>query len=266
LLVGWLWFIGTLVPVIGLVQVGGQAMADRYTYIPIIGLFIMVAWGGADLIERLPAKRAITTAFFLVLCPLLAYGTWLQTGHWRNSIVLFENALAVTENNLPAHNNLGEALAEQGRFNEAVEHYLMALQINPEDDTVLVNLGSARFELGDTLEALNNYSKAVEINPDSEKTHNNLGLTFEKIGRREVAIEHYMRAIEINPEFAKAHHNLGVSLFRNRQMELAVEHLRKAVELDPGYDIARQNLEKTLSILEQQSNRNQTPRDQNPNP
>ncbi len=287
LLVGWLWYIGTMVPVIGLVQVGTQAMADRYTYIPLIGLFIIISWGAFDLIGKLPKAKVWAVVSAALLFPIIMTMTWAQTGYWKNSITLFEHTLKVTTGNQKAHINLGNALDLNGQTQQAIEHYLMALQINPESDIANNNLGKVLDGQGRTHEAIEHYFRALQINPDFELAHNNLGkaldglgrtqeaikhylmalevnpdlviahnnvgLAFEKIGSREIAIKHYQRAIQINPDFANAYHNLGVTLFRAGQLELAVTHLQKAVQIDPDYILAKQNLEKALKVLEQQN-------------
>ena len=289
LLVGWFWFLGTMVPVIGLIQVGAQAMADRYTYIPFIGLFIMISWGAGDLLEKFHKGKAWAVGFAFLILPAMMAITWTQLGYFKNSVTLFEHALAVTTSNPIAHNNLGKALDDEGDKQGAVENFLMAIQINPEYalahnnlgkvldgqgktqeaiehlqkalqirpnfDVAHNNLGNALDRQGQTQSAIEQYLMALEINPDFPVAHNNAGLAFEKLGNREMAIGHYRQAIEGNPGFASAHHNLGVALFRDGQMEVAIMHLQKAVQIDPDYILARQNLEKVLELHERKINR-----------
>jgi Tfp pilus assembly protein PilF len=266
LLFGWLWYLGTMVPVIGLVQVGNQAMADRYTYIPLIGLFIMISWGAADLFGKFARGKLWASVLTVFLLTAMMTMTWAQTGYWKNSITLFEHALSVTTENATAHTNLGRAYADkgqirkalehyraalkidpefvmahnnmgkildgQGKTQEAIRHYLIALQINPDFVLAHNNLGSALDRQGRIREALDHYRMALEIDPDFEVAHNNLGIALENMGSREMAIIHFQKAIQINPGFSDAHHNLGVTLLRIGQMELAAYHLQKAVELN----------------------------------
>lgn len=200
LAMGWLWYLITLLPVIGLIQVGEQAMADRYTYIPLIGLFIVIAWGVPDLLKENPFYRyfipvAAGTAllFFVIL-------TFQQTGVWKNSAVLFEHAIAVTEGNYVAHNNLGSYLMSHKRFGEAASHF----------------------------------EKVVQIKPDDEKFLNNLGLALFRQNRYDEAMTYYLRAIAINPRFADSYYNAAdVCLFSGRENK-ALEYYRKALYLRPG--------------------------------
>ena len=202
LFVGWLWYVGTMVPVIGLIQVGDQAMADRYTYIPFIGLFIMLSWGAADLLRKFPKGKVWAAVSMIILIPAMMAVTWTQAGYWKNSVTLFERALAVTNENSLTLNNLGVAFEKSGQTQKALEHY----------------------------------QKALEINPDFEVAHNNLGLVLENIGSRKIAIEHFQKAILINSDFSDAHHNLGVTLLRDGQIEMAKTHMQRAVELENAHE------------------------------
>ena len=174
LLVGWLWYLGSLVPVIGLIQVGEQSMADRYTYVPAIGLFIMAAWGIADLTARLPHRRVLLILSALVVLPTLIAATRLQAGHWRDSIALFERALAVTTDNYVAHNNLGNALAARGRLAEAILQYQAAIRINPAKAQSFNNLGATLMLQGKNEKARVYFHKALEIQPNYPDALKNL--------------------------------------------------------------------------------------------
>jgi tetratricopeptide (TPR) repeat protein len=179
-----LWYLGTLVPVIGLIQVGYQAMADRYTYIPLIGLFIVVAWGVPDLLVRWPFRRiALPAAAGLVIlaCVIAARG---QLRYWENSTTLFTHDLAVTTGNNIVHNNLGIVLADQGKLDEAIAHFSEALRIDPNYAEAHYNLGLALVGQGKLDEAIAHYSKALRIKPDYTKARDNLRLTLVKRGER----------------------------------------------------------------------------------
>ena len=215
--VGWFWYIGTLVPVVGLVQVGGQSMADRYTYIPIIGLFIIIAWGVPDLLRRWRYNKNFHAIFATVLIPTLMIVTWKQLGHWKNSITLFEHALEVTSNNSTAHNSLGYALSRNGHTNEATKHFLKALEIRPHYEKPHLNLGYVLYEKGHTNEAISHFLKALEIKPHYEKTHFNLGIAFYHNGNINRAMEHFQEVIEINPHNTTAKNYLKKILTLQKQ-------------------------------------------------
>ncbi len=174
LIVGWLWYLGTLVPVIGLVQVGMQSMADRYTYVPLIGLFIAGTWGIADLFRNFSRKHATLALLALVIFPLLTMATRRQAGHWRNSLTLFGHALKVTTGNYVAHNNMGNALAIRGNLDEAIRHFSAAIKIIPGNHRSLNNLGAAFMLKGENEKAAHLFNKALEIRPDYPDALRNL--------------------------------------------------------------------------------------------
>jgi Flp pilus assembly protein TadD len=284
LTVGWLWYLGTLVPVIGLVQVGSQAMADRYTYLSLVGLFIMIAWGLPSLLAGWRHGRnafAIASAILLLGC---VAGTWRQVGHWQNSITLFQHTVNVTSDNHFAHNNLGVALARGGRLGEAtyhysqalrikpdraevhnnlgnalaaqgnvdraVDHYYQALEIDPNNARAYNNLGNLLANQGKTEEALNHYTEALRLEPDYVGAHYNLGTALAEQGRTEEAINHLTEALRIMPYWAGAHNNLGVLLERRGRLDEAIRHYSEALRLDPDYAKARTNLERALSLMD----------------
>jgi hypothetical protein len=210
--VGWLWYLGSLVPVIGLVQIGGQAFADRYTYVPLIGLFIVVSWGIADLLKsellkgRVPEKwrvsdRAFTTVCLVLPC-VLALTAWKQVQHWRSDTTLFEHALTVTEGNFTAHNNLGNVLLEQGKPLEAIRHLEAALQVRPSSPKAHNNLANVYKDLGRSEDALRHYQLALREAPDAFQVHFNLAGALVVAGRNDEAAWHYARAAELEPALA----------------------------------------------------------------
>jgi tetratricopeptide (TPR) repeat protein len=251
LLVGWLWYIGTLVPVIGLVQAGYQAMADRFTYIPLIGLYIIIAWGVAEIVPRWPHRRlyfaTLSTTLFLFLIVL----TWKQVQNWKNSISLFEHTLEVTSSNWLCHNNLGNAFYIKGRTDDAIKHYLEALRIKPDYAEAHYNLGFALDRKGRTDDAIKHYLEALRIKPDYAKAHNNLGLALDRKGRTDDAIKHYLEALRIKPDYAIAHNNLGIALARKGDIDAALKHFQKAFQINPNFSEARDNLKEALSLQEQ---------------
>lgn len=233
LAVGWLWYLGALVPVIGIVQSGSQAMADRYTYVPLIGVFIMVAWGMADLAVRWRCRRLLVSVFAGVVLSALIIRTWSQVGYWRNSITLFERALDVTSDNYLAHLNLGAALAEQGDPSGAINHYEAALSIRPDYAEAHSNLGVVLAGQGKTADAIGHYREALRIKPYYADVYNNLGLI--EAGRRNAveAIDHYSEAIRIKPDHAEAHNNLGIVMAEQGKMADASVHFQKALDIKP---------------------------------
>ncbi|MBI4463915.1 MAG: tetratricopeptide repeat protein [Acidobacteria bacterium] len=240
--VGWLWYLGTLVPVIGLVQVGGQSMADRYTYVPLIGLFIIVAWGGPDLLVRWPHRSiALTTAAALVIsaCTITAWG---QVRYWENSATFWERALEVTTGNDIAHYSLGTFLAGQGRVEEAIAHYSEALRIKPAYAEAHFNLGNALRSQGKVEEAIAHYSETLRIMPEHAEAHNNLGAVLVNQGKLGEAIAHYSEALRIKPEYAEAHYNLGNALASQGRIEEAIAHYSEALRIKPEYVEAHINL------------------------
>jgi Flp pilus assembly protein TadD, contains TPR repeats len=231
LLMGWLWFLGTLVPVIGLVQVGAAAMADRYTYFPLIGIFIAVVHTGRDWVIRFPGGAKISTvATGLVLAGCLA-GTLLQLRHWKNSETLFTHTLAVTKNNYIAHEGLGVALALEGRPEDAMTEYRETLRIKPDSKATHYNLANLLNTLGQTDEALLHYREALRLNPKAPLTHLTLASLLVKLGRFDEAMQHYAEAARLAPTDPQPHAAMGVAyLFQGRDAE-AVSSFRAALRL-----------------------------------
>jgi len=247
LAVGWLWYIGTLVPVIGIVQVGVQKMADRYTYVPLIGLFIIIAWGVSDILDRWRYKRIILAGSTIFVLSAFTICTWFQIKNWQNSITLFEHALNVTADNSVAHINLGEALAGQGKTEDAVRHYNEALRIKPNLSAPHLNLGVALKESGNLNEAMDHFSKVLGLKSDCAEAHYELGDTLSRKGDFASAMEHYLEAVRIKPDYAKVYNNLGVMLARQNKDKEAIVHFYKAVQIDSAYAGAYYNLGKIFT-------------------
>ena len=242
LAVGWLWYLGTLVPVIGLVQVGSQAMADRYTYLPLVGLFVALAWGVPSLLARWHHRQSILAISATILLVSFTVCTWLQLRHWQNSLTIFQHTVNVTTDNYFAHNNLGVALARAGRLGEAVDHYHVALRIKPYQAEVYNNLGNALEAQGNVDEAIRRYTEALRIEPDNAKAHNNLGNALASRGNVDEAISHYSEALRIEPDYAGAHYNLGNVLAERGNVEEAINHYNEALRIWPDWAGAHNNL------------------------
>ncbi len=246
LTVGWLWFMGTLVPVIGLIQVGEQSMADRFTYIPAIGIFIMVVWGVAELTAVWRHGRVFNA---IVACAVSLggiVGSWFQTTYWQNNVTLFQHALDVTEDNYLAHVSLGEALELQGHTKKAILHYEEALKIRPHYFLALYNLGEALGRQGRLDEAVSFLLEALSIDPKNADAHSTLGSILTRQGNMEEAIGHLHKALTINPEHATAYNNLGVAWYRQGKFGQAIDQFRKALTIEPRYQEAANNVGITL--------------------
>ena len=227
-LVGWLWYVGMLVPMIGLVQFGAQAEADRHTYLPQIGLAIALAWTAADACRAWPRFRRAGAVIAACTLAILVPSAWRQTCFWHDSETLWTHVLDCTPPSTLAHYNLGLALAGRGRIGEAIAHFRKALEIPPESAAVHNNLGLALAARGRIGEATAHYQRALEIQPDNADAHNNLGAVLSGRGRIGEAIAHYRRALEIEPDYAEAHNNLAVALVGRGQIDEAIAHYRRA--------------------------------------
>ncbi|MBI4795856.1 MAG: tetratricopeptide repeat protein [Deltaproteobacteria bacterium] len=234
---------GTLAPVIGLVQVGNQAWADRYTYVPLIGLFIMVAWGARDLTAGQPGARVLRVLGAGIVLTVLLVCTMLQVRLWRDSVTLFEHTLRVTGDNPVIHNNLGVALAAQGKMELAAPHFLEALRLDPNNARAQNKLGEELFAQGKIAEAAAKFQKASKLKPDLAAAHNNLGRVYAHEGKMDEAMARFQKAIDLEPNFAAAYKNLGLALASRGEKQKAVEMLTKAVELNPNDPEAQQILQ-----------------------
>jgi tetratricopeptide (TPR) repeat protein len=219
LAVGWLWYLGTLVPVIGIVQVGVQSHADRYTYLPLIGLFAMIAWGIPDLMKKWRLPTMALAAPAVIVIAVFAALSWLQLAHWQNSITLFDRTLKVTKNNYVIHSNMGAALAEQGKIVEAVAHYEEALRIKPDDVDSRYNLANALARQGKMPEAMVQYMAVLRMEPRKAAAHNNLAIALAANGQVDKARDHWREALKLRPDYEEARVNLKNSLERQKKLE-----------------------------------------------
>jgi len=245
LTVGWLWYIGTLVPAIGLVQAGlWPAIADRFVYVPLIGLFLIIAWGVPDLAVRWRHGKKKLAVIAAVILANFMVTTWLQVGYWRNSITLFKRAIDVTENNYIAHHKLGEALEAEDRTAAAVRHYSEALRIKPDFFATHLNLGIILRREGKLNIAIGHFLKVLNLKPDSVEAHNEMGISLKKQGKFDEAIGHYYEALRIRPDYANAHNNIGVVLALQGNDKAAIYHFSESLRIDSKYSDAYFNLGK----------------------
>jgi Flp pilus assembly protein TadD len=232
LLVGWLWYLGMLVPVIGLIQVGDQALADRYTYVPLIGLFICVAWGVPDLVARWRALRLQLPAMALLVLIGCTIATRAQVDTWTNNETLWTHARDVTRDNFRAHLGLGDAWIEQGRVTDAIAEYTEAVRIVPNAATLHNSLGLALTQAGRLAEAAAEYGAAVRLEPGFADAHTNLGAMLQRQGQMAEAIAQYALALRLQPGSALAHNNLGLALASLGQVNEGIKECLEALRLD----------------------------------
>ena len=247
--VGWFWFVGMLAPVIGLVQVGDQAMADRYTYLPLIGVFLVFVWGMGEACRHWHVPEPTVVFFAAFMLAVCAVQTRDQLGYWRNSGTLFRHALAVTENNYVAENDLGTWLASRGKMAEAMDCYRQSLRIKPGNVDALYDLGNAFARLGDWDNAIADYRRALEITPAQADVLNNLGLALAAKRQFSEAIADFEAALKLNPDSAGAHNNLATLLFMQHRFDEAAQHYREAIRLTPDNPQIYVNLGDTLVRL-----------------
>jgi len=218
--VGWFWYLGTLIPVIGFITLGPHLIADRYAYLSLIGIFVIIAWGVPELLKEWHYRKNVLKASAGILILTLMLITWIQVSHWKSSITVFKHAIRVTDKKYPnfaiAHNNLGMALSAERKIEEAISHYKMA----------------------------------IKIKPDYAKAQNKQGGDLVAEGKNEEAISHYKMAIKLNPDYANAHNNLGIALFAKQKNEEAISHYKMAIKLNPDFALAQKNLETVLRSME----------------
>jgi Flp pilus assembly protein TadD len=246
LLVGWLWFLGTLVPVVGLLQAGEQPWADRFTYVPHIGLLLMLVWGGHDLIAR-RVGRPGRIAFTGAVVAAWAVASVIQVTRWRDSVTILEHALWVAPDNPVAHNTLGAALLQRDELDEAVKQFREAIRLDPGSVKAQFNLGVAFDRQRRAGEAIEQYQATLRLDPDFAPAHFNLGVQFAGQGRTAEAIDAFAQAVRLEPHFAPAHYNLAAALVEGGRPDDAAPHFTEAVHLDADFE--RMHLPMGLLLL-----------------
>jgi protein O-mannosyl-transferase len=229
LAVGWLWYLITLVPVIGLVQAGVQSRADRFTYIPMIGISIALAWGVSQLFDRMHWIKSALAIPVIAVCAAWSAVTWVNLGYWQNSIALFQHAIDVTDGNYIAYNNLGSALREDGRVAEALADFESAAAIQPQAPDIQENLGEALIAGGRAEEAEPHILEALRLRPDFAKAHVDLASALIRRGRIDDAESHYRAALLIQPDNAEAQYGLGGILAMRGRMQEAIPHFQEGL-------------------------------------
>jgi len=247
LMVGWLWFVGMLVPVIGMVQVGQQAMADRYSYLPQIGLCIALAWGLKEVVGTCPTRQRVYGMLAVVVLGGFAVCAWFQTAYWRNSETLWNRALACTSQNRVAQFGLGFYYDEHGDADQAIAHYRDALAIDPQNAKIENNIGVVLAGRRQRTEALAHYVRALELNPDYVEAHYNLGQLWADVHRWDEALWHYRRALAIEPECSEAHNKLGLALVASGKVGEGIGHFKTALRINRRFAEAYYNLGNALA-------------------
>ncbi|VAX13954.1 hypothetical protein MNBD_GAMMA24-611, partial [hydrothermal vent metagenome] len=277
LFVGWFWFLGTLVPVIGLVQVGWQAMADRYTYVPLIGIFIVAAWGAPELLKRWHKREIGLSALAVLLVVIAMVISFQQVQYWKNDLALYEHAVDATPDSGFAHFKLGTALAEQGKLEQSLKYFAEALRIQPYDVRARYNFGLALFQQKKFDEAIEQFSEIIRIYPSFEPAQRKLnmtreiqrrlaerkagqqseaspsrqdpivahmrsGIALEKQGKWSEAASEYNKALNLNPDYIAAHQKRGVVLHRLGRIDEAIGHYKEVVRIQPNSSAAHYNL------------------------
>jgi tetratricopeptide (TPR) repeat protein len=246
LLTGWLWYLGMLVPMIGIVQVGSQVRADRYTYLPQIGLYLLGAWGAMELFHQWRRTREVLAITAVLIIVALTTRSYLQTSYWRDTETLWKHAIASTSNNYIAHTNLAQTLSQSGRFAEAIAECEKALKIKPDLAAAHNNLGSAlqqntqsgdgaRGQDGAVDEAIEHFRKALQIKPDFTQARSNLGTTLLQKGQVDEAIAQFQKTLEMEPNYAEGEFSLGKAFLQKREVNEAIVHYQKALEINPDY-------------------------------
>lgn len=279
LAIGWLWYIVTLLPVIGLIQTGSQARADRYTYIPMIGLLIALVWGLSEVLKPWPRIQAVLAAAAVAACFTL---TWFQVQTWRDDISLYQHAIAVVPDNylarfnlaavleaqgrtddavaqlreavrvrpyyVPARAELGQLLAVEGHPGEALEELQTAVKLRPDDAIARFRLGSVLGSLGRVNEAEEEFEQAIRLQPDNADAHYNLGLALAQQERMQEAVREFEATLRLRPEDADAHFNLGIALARLGRIDDAIPQFSEALRIRPDFTVARRALDQAMSL------------------
>lgn len=227
--VGWMWYLGTLIPVIGIVQIGRQAMADRYTYIPLIGIFLIIIWWISDCSSSWKYRKLYLTSLSIIVNAFLFFITWNQIGIWKNSVTLFEHTLSITSGNYIIHNNLGYVLREKGKNREAEDHFRQAIDIQPNYMEAHVNLAISLDKKGEFNDAVSHYLTAIAIQPDNPEIHKFLADLFLRHGDDLNAFHHYRKVLELSPEYGEIYIRLGNILYKQKKIEGAVHYYLQAL-------------------------------------
>jgi protein O-mannosyl-transferase len=241
LFVGWFWYLGAMIPLIGLIQAGSQAMADRHTYLPSIGIAIMLAWGIPLLCQRVGIRKKILLPAAIAVLAILTVLTWRQCGYWKNSIELFSHALRVTKNNYLMHNDRGTTYANLGQYQLAISDYNNAIRLKEDYADAYYNRGRAYYKMGHYQHATEDYNEAIRLKPEHAYAYNNRGILYGELGQYQLAMEDFNKAIRLKPDYADAYNNRGTTYVKLGQYQHAVEDFSNAIDLKKDYADAYNN-------------------------
>ena len=245
LFAGWFWFSITIAPVIGIIQISlstPYAMADRYHYLPSIGLAVMLAWGIPALVKSEAMRKKVLFPVGIIFLSVISFLSWNQCRYWKNSITLYDHALEVTDNNWLAYYNRGTSYCSLGNLRQAIENFNRAIEIKPDYIQAYNNRGGAYNELGNYGQAMEDLNRAIELKPDYAEAYCNRGISYNDHGNYNQAIEDYNRAIEIKPDYAMAYNNRGVAYTNLGQYQRAIEDFNRAIRLNPANFQAYNNM------------------------
>jgi tetratricopeptide (TPR) repeat protein len=246
---GWLWFLGTFLPVMGLLQAGlWPAMADRWAYVPFIGLFVIIVWAMHELLKDWRFKAMAAALMAGAVLSIFTVKTWMQVEYWHNSVSLFTHAVHIQKKSQLAHYNLGVALEMEGRPAEAMTHYRAALNINPNYSKARNNLGLLLASEGKTEEAIDQYSETVRRDPDFADAYNNLGILFLELGKTGEAIRYFSEALRRNPAHTATRNNMGIAMVRMGMIKEAITHFQAALLENPEDVVVQNNLNILLEL------------------
>ena len=242
LLIGWFWFLGVLFPVCGIIQIGLHSLADRYMYVPMIGILVMVAWAAADLVYRWPRRKMFFVMVGLSACVACMSLSTNQVRHWQNSFTLYKHTVSITYHNYVMHNNLGDIFQQRDDLTRAIQQYQLAVKSNPTFDKGLTNLGNALRIAGDVTAAEDYLRQAIDVSPKNAVCLNNLGILLQETARMQEAIDCYQQALKHDPHYNSALNNLGVALFRQGRFDEALSPLHRAIQIDPRDGVCHNSL------------------------
>jgi tetratricopeptide (TPR) repeat protein len=232
LFTGWLWYLGTLAPVIGIIQVGGQARADRYTYIPLIGLFVIIAWGACELFNKLPFRKTVSCVLAFSCVIVCAVFARTQLLHWKNSLTLFKNAVTVTKNNHMAHNNLGVAFFDKGNIDSAMRHYQESMRILP-NDLAAYNQGVISGKKNELKKAIVYLNESIWLDSTYARAYLSLGEAYKLSGNDSLALIQFKKAILTGPDCWEAFHSLGIIRYSSDSLTKAISCFLRELEIRP---------------------------------
>jgi Flp pilus assembly protein TadD len=251
LFTGWFLYLGTLIPVIGLVQVGDQSMSDRYTYLPSVGIIIMLSWGIPLMFTREKIRKKILFPTAIVIIILMMILTWRQCGYWKNSITISSHALKVTINNYKMHHNMGTSLFKEGKLGEAIHQFSEAIKINP-NYLSYNSRGEIYARAGKYQQAFDDFNKAISLNPQHPDGYYNRGVTYDVTGQSQPALADFNKAISLDSNHVNAYNSRGIVFAKLNRFQEAIEDFTTIIAISPDYVHAYSNRAKVYSKLGQQ--------------